>query len=1036
MFHKIHYTLQKLESRLKLIEPLVYGRSEQLQPFRYKFMSSHELPPDVAPDFDDSAWTVLYPGTYWGEWMGNFVLRTVFTIPDGWDPAATFLYLPIGDSGDFSHPESLLYIDGQPYATVDRHHNEVLLPPALHDGKQHSLALHGWIGLLEGDVLRRPMMRLCQLVEVHAPTRQFVARSRVALGVVRSLPVENPARGGLLTALDEAYQVLDTREPLGDRFYASVGTADRVLQAGIERSGPPMPVDVTAVGHAHIDVAWLWTLGMTHHKTARTFHTVLRLMEQYPDYLFTQSQPALYDFIRQDHPQVFEAIQARIAEGRWEPIGGMWVEADCNLTGAEALARQFLLGEGFFKEYFGENAASPVLWLPDVFGYNWNLPQLITEAGLKYFFTIKIGWSQYNRLPFDSFWWQGLDGTRVLTHFSTTNDGSEFASTYNAMASPEQTMNTWTNFQQKDAGRPGEVPPLLMSYGYGDGGGGPTREMIENVALLGNFPATPRLRYGKAGEFYRRLEEEQGDRLPVWNGELYLEYHRGTYTTQARTKRANRKSEFALHDAEFLAAAASLRGYDYPTGTLRELWKVVATNQFHDILPGSSIGPVYEEALQHHAGVQQGAHEVLDGAWQELAGDTQGITLVNPAPFARREVVMIPSDMLPEGKLQGQAVEGGLLVDSGELPPYSFTPSGEALQGGRRLVVSQQLLENDFVRVEFNADGDIISIFDKAAQREVLPEGGLANQFQAFEDRPMNFDAWDIDIYFEDKRWLAEPAESIRVVEHGPLRATIEIQRRILNSVYTQRISLAYNSPRVDFSTRINWMERHVLLKVAFPVNVLTTRATYEIQWGNVERNTHANTSWDWARFEVVGHKWVDASEGDYGVSLFNDCKYGHDIRNAPDGSVVMRLSLLRSPTMPDPAADLGEHEFSYAILPHTGGWDERTVAQAYAFNDPVIVLPGNVSLPSLVQADRSNVVIETIKGAEDGRGIIVRLYECQRKRGPFTLTTAFPIAQAWDSSLIEQDRNLLAVDGNQIHLNIRPYQIMTVRIIPAQGAA
>ncbi|MFN3335374.1 MAG: alpha-mannosidase, partial [Caldilinea sp.] len=423
-----------------------------------------------------------------------------------------------------------------------------------------------------------------------------------------------------------------------DDFYASVPAAHAALKAGIAKAGPALDVEVIGTGHAHIDVAWLWTLGITRQKAGRTFHTVLRLMEQFPEYHFTQSQPQLYDYVRQDYPQLFEDMKARIAEGRWETIGGMWVEADCNLSGPESLARQFLLGRSFFRKHFGAEAETPVLWLPDVFGYAWNLPQLIKEAGLEYFFTIKIGWSQYNRLPYDSFWWQGLDGTKVLTHFSTTPDFGAYASTYNAMATPAQNLGTWQNFQQKELQQ-----ALLMAFGYGDGGGGPTREMLENIREMGDFPGLPRMRNGSVKEFYEKLEAESGDRLPTWNGELYLELHRGTYTTQSRNKRANRKSEFLLHDAEFLATLASLCGdYVYPQATLNKAWELVCLNQFHDIIPGSSIAPVYVESQAQYAEIRKMAEGVIDEAVAALTPAGAYGVIVNPSSFPRNDLAFLP----------------------------------------------------------------------------------------------------------------------------------------------------------------------------------------------------------------------------------------------------------------------------------------------------------------------------------------------------------------------------------------------------------
>jgi alpha-mannosidase len=986
--------------------------------------------------------------------MTNYVLRAIFQVPASWDPdALVALYLPLGESGDFSHPEALAYIDGKAYAAADRHHQEILLSQDHHDGQEHQLTLHTWTGLgglRTGKPGTKLYMRPCSVVQLDQPTRDFIATARVALGIADKLQENDPVKGHLLNALDAAFKVLDTREPFGEAFYTSVIPAHEVLRAGIAKAGPALGVDVTATGHAHIDVAWLWTLGQTRRKSGRTFHTVLRLMEQFPEYHFSQSQPQLYDYVKKDYPELMESIKHRVAEGRWEPLGGMWVEADCNITGAESLARQFLLGRSFFREHFGPEAESPVLWLPDVFGYAWALPQLIQQAGIRYFMTIKIGWNQYNRLPYDSFWWQGLDGSKILTHFSTTPEGHH-ASTYNAKATPEEAIGVWENFQQKELQQ-----ELLMIYGYGDGGGGPTREMLENIREMGNFPATPRLRQDSVDNFFRNLEEESGDVLPTWNGELYLEYHRGTYTTQARNKRANRKSEFLLHDAEFLASLATMldQDYEYPSTSIRRAWELVCLNQFHDIIPGSSINPVYVESLQQYDEVKTLGNAVRDAALdvinQHFGYD---LLIVNATSFTRNDLAFW-SGHLGEGQclLKGdgspvaiQTSAGGTWIAGDELQPYSVTglniDPGESPVLETDLKISPVLLENRFIRVELNDTGDIVRILDKVNDREVLPSGAIANQFQAFEDRPMAHDAWDVDIYYDDKMWIAEPASSVTVVESGPLRAVLEIRRRILHSEIVQQISLSYNSAQLDFNISIDWRERHIMLKTAFPVDILTPTATYEIQWGNVERPTHRNTSWDWARFETCAQKWVDLSEGGYGVSLLNDCKYGHDVRDN-----VMRISLLRSPTLPDPEADQGEHHFAYSLLPHTGGWDKVTIPAAYGLNDRPIVwrkADNNSQLTStkpeswralnsFVSVNQPNIVIETVKQAENGDGVIVRLYESQRRRGTVTLTTGFDLREVWYTNLLEENQKALVSDSNSVRLFVKPYEIVTLRLLPA----
>ncbi|MCD6424482.1 MAG: alpha-mannosidase [Anaerolineales bacterium] len=1023
MRHQIRFTLKKISRRLTEIEGLVYQYRKPIPRFLYRELDKPGLALDENTDLA-ADWKEIPSESYWAFPRTNFILVTNFSIPTDWKKGRlTALYLPIGIAGDFSHPEALVFINGKQYASCDRHHQEVILPAEFCDGQEHSLTLTGWTGIggsTMGDMKNRLKMGSCEVVQIHPETRAFLTTSRVAAGIAKHLEPRDPAYHQLLTALDEAFKMIDLRLPIGESFYKSITKAHQCLLEGINKAGPALNVDITAVGHAHIDVAWLWTLAQTRQKSRRSFTNVLRLMEHYPSFSFTQSQPQLYDYLIEDDPEMFQEIKARVEEGRWEPIGGMWVEADCNISSGESLVRQFLLGREFFRDHFGPEAESPVLWLPDVFGYAWNLPQLIKEAGLEYFFTIKIGWSQYNRLPFDSFWWQGLDGTKVLTHFSTTkNPESAHASTYNADASPGQILGTWLNFQNKDDIPPGKTLPLLMSYGWGDGGGGPTREMVENILEMENFPSAPRVKPGKVIDFYHQLEAVS-ERLPVWNGELYLEFHRGTYTTQARNKRANRKMEFALHDAEFLAAAASLHnpGYQYPYDLLEKAWKLVCLNQFHDILPGSSIAPVYAESLIQYQEVEQITAEISKDALGSLSSRFGSDLVVNPTSFERDEPIMV------DGELRG----------SGELLPYSITPLMEINHDPApgKLICKKDLLENDYLRVEFNNAGDITSIFDKIALREVLPEGTTSNQWIAFEDRPLNWDAWDIDIFYDDKNWLAEPASSIKILEKGPLRGTLEIKRQILSSTYTQWISLDHNSARLDFDTEIDWQERKILLKAAFPVNVLSPTATYEIQWGNVERPTHQNTSWDWARFETAAQKWVDLSEGGYGVSLINDCKYGHDIH----GNTI-RLTLLRGTTAPDPEADLGKHTFKYSIFPHQCSWDENTVQQAYEVNDPLIIWKGKSAADasaksfSLVSVDQPNLVIETVKKAQDGNGLIIRLYESQRSRGSYTIRTGFQVKKAFRTNILEEDQNSLNVEDNKITGSYKPYQIITLRVIP-----
>jgi alpha-mannosidase len=561
------------------------------------------------------------------------------------------------------------------------------------------------------------------------------------------------------------------------------------------------------------------------------------------------------------------------------------------------------------------------------------------------------------------------------------------------------------------------------------------------------------VRQGNVQDFFHDLEETAGDILPTWNGELYFELHRGTYTSQGRNKRANRKSEFLLHDTEFLAVQASLLDpdYIYPFPQLQEAWQLVCLNQFHDIIPGSSIHEVYVDSQRDYRRITELATtlraQALEAITRHVAGD---LLLINTTSASREDLAFWPTSLPPRQQLRDRRTDElvplqrgpqGTWIAAGALAQASTYAydivEGDDVEITTALTVTERSLENRFIRVTLNADGDITSIFDKVAAREILPQGKVANQFQAFEDRPINWDAWDIDIFYDDKHWLAEPAQSIVVKEQGPLYASIEIRRRVLHSDYIQTIALSFNSPRLDITTSIDWRERHILLKSAFPVEILSPVATYEIQWGNVQRPTHRNTSWDWARFETCAQKWVDLSEGDYGVSLLNDCKYGYDIHDN-----VIRVSLLRSPTMPDPEADQGEHTFTYSVLPHQGPWNETTIHAAYQLNDPIIVAPlahQGDSAPAEIQdprplfsLDAPNIVIETVKKAEDNDGIIVRLYECQRRRGQVTLTTAFDLKAAWHVNILEETKHELPCDDRRVTFSVHPYEIVTLRLLPS----
>lgn len=1043
----IQFLIEKLDRRIRELQNTIYQPRLTLDGWRFQ---DGRQAGAASPDLDDSGWREIHLGERWGG-SGQYAwFRRRMRIPSEWAgrPVCLHLslhtYLPGYMEDGLGTTESLVYLDGVPVQAVDRHHREVLLTDCARGGEEYQVAIEGFAGMNPG--LRT--FSLADLACIDREVEGLYFDAYYALEAAKLLDEQGLARATVLNALNDAFLQLDPHEPRAEAWRASLPRARRCLQEHLAAFDDGRQPTIVAVGHAHIDVAWLWPLSVTRGKAARTFATALKLMEQYPDYHFTQSQPQLYQFVQQDQPGLYERIKARVREGRWEATGGMWVEADTNVPSGESLVRQFLFGKRFFRREFGVD--NDILWLPDVFGYNGALPEIMAGCGIRYFMTTKISWNEINRFPYDTFDWQGIDGTRILTHYVTASTGGGWFYTYNGDTDPRHLVGTWKQYAQK-----GLNDELLLSYGHGDGGGGPTREMLEAAARLAGFPGIPHCRPGTAQAFFDRLAARPVE-WPRWVGELYLEFHRGTYTSQARNKRNNRKSEFLYHDAEFLAALASLLGIPYPREALNAGWELILLNQFHDILPGSSIGPVYEDCARDYAHVRELGEGVRSQALAGLAavaevpGPGMGVVVYNPLSWARDDVVEV--SLGEEGPCRivdaagheapAQALGGGrYLLGVTGAPAYGYAAYGVQPGGSVQassLVATERRLENGFFKLELNERGEIVSLYDKRCEREVLPAGAVANEWQAYDDRPRTvFDAWDLNTDYEEKRYpLSAPAQ-IRMIEQGPVRAGVEVRRPLLGSELVQRIYIYERLPRIDFDTEIDWREQHVLLKVAFPAAVHTARATYDIQFGNLERPTHRNTSWDAARFEVPAQKWADLSEGDYGISLLNDCKYGYDAHDN-----VLRLTVLRSPTSPDPNADQGQHRLVYSLYPHAGDWRMGTVQQAYALNVPLgaaVTRPHPGLLParfSLVEADRANVVVETVKVAEDGDELVIRLYECYNQRGKVTLRFGLPVVSAAACNLIEDGAEPLPFAGQEVSLDIAPYQIRALKVRLASPCA
>lgn len=969
-------------------------------------------------------------------WYGpdeHYWFKTEVTVPDALNDKPVWLHVKtqIEEWDDGKNPQFLLFVDDQVVQGIDMNHRDVLLTRKAQAGRHYRLDLQAYTGTLHTE-----FNLIVELQEVDPEITGLYWDLQVPLSAFPRLDEQDQNRLALTRVMNEAINLLDLRTPYSEEYMRTVGEARAYLQKHLyEELGGHSDVIASCIGHTHIDVAWWWTVAQTREKVARSFATVLKLMEEYPHYKFMSSQPQLYQFLKERYPELFEQIKARVKEGRWEPEGGMWVEADCNLTSGESLVRQFIHGKRFFREEFGVD--NRILWLPDVFGYSGALPQIMKLCGIDYFMTTKLAWNQFDKHPYDTFRWRGIDGTEILTHLITTQDVGQdeknFFTTYNGMLHPDALIGGWRRYQQKEINN-----DILVSFGYGDGGGGPTRAMLENSDRLEKGVAgLPRVRQCFARTYFDELQKrvQDSNRLPTWEGELYFEYHRGTYTSMARNKRSNRKAELHLMDLELLSTLASAR-VAYPAAELDALWKTVLLNQFHDILPGSSIHEVYEVTKREYAALEEKVSALLRERMAALAAPSENVTVFNTKGMETDEIVRL-------GSLQAAA-----LTDGRNVYPVQQTAEGAVAalpalpsKGWRTYAVvagadaapvpfsrpDDYHLETPYYSVAWNEQGLLCRLFDKENDREVLKDGQMGNVMRMYEDKPIYYDNWDIDIFYTEKSWDVTDVRSLRWTEMGPVRCTLEMERQVSRSLIRQKIHFYAATRRIDFETYVDWHEHQHLLKVHFPLDVHSDEATFEIQFGNVKRKVHQNTSWDVARFESCGQKWMDFSEGHYGVSLLNDCKYGHSVR---DG--IVALTLIKSGIEPNPTTDQEEHFFTYALYPHAGDWRQGgTVRQAYCLNQPAYAFRGGEAGReySLANVADGNVVLETVKRAEDGNGWILRLYETDNARTSTRLWWHRPIQAVEEVNCVEEHLADVPFDGESFEFVIKPYEIKTFRI-------
>ena len=773
-----------------------------------------------------------------------------------------------------------------------------------------------------------------------------------------------------------------------------------------------------SIGHAHIDVGWLWPVRESTRKAARTFSSQLALMDDYPDYKFGASQPYLYLQVKKHYPELFEKIRKRVRDGRWEIQGGMFVEADCNVISGESMVRQFLHGKNFFRDEFGVEVRN--LWLPDVFGYSAAMPQIIRKAGCDYFLTQKISWSQVNKFPYHTFRWTGVDGTKVLTHFLPED-------TYNATGAAAQRIKGANQFNEA-----GFLPGFMSLTGIGDGGGGPSENHVERARILHDMRGCPKVEWSFAADYFERIAEYH-DQLPGWTGELYLELHRGTLTSQSRTKRGNRKCEQALTAWETLAAG--LPSSEWPREKLDAAWKTVLLNQFHDIIPGSSIRQVYERTEKEHAEVLETAQSgMLSAAKKLFRKKKDSAVLVNTLSHEWSGLIELPENwngfeaVIPgEEVLPTQSFNGKTFVRV-QIPAHSFL---NIVRGGKKSKngndTGKFVLENRLVRYEFDRNGRLIRAFDKELNKEFL--SGPGNVLSLYNDRPVNWDAWDVDMYYPREKTGDARCVSAGTVRHGNAFDAAEFVFRTEHSEIVQKIVLSQDSKRLDFITRVDWQESRTMLRVSFPVNIHSEKASYDIQYAFVERPTHNNTSWDQAKFEMCGQRYADLSDRNCGAALLNDCKYGYCVKNS-----TLDLALLRSPRYPDRFADQGEHLFTYSFLPHSGTLSGSDVMKEAANLNRVPFIAdgfesGAAALPCRLVSD--GIALEVVKRGEKDDSLILRLVEFRGRHSTGTLQFKSKPAKVCETDLMEwKNGKRLDLTGNRAELEMEPFEIRTLRAV------
>lgn len=1000
-----------------------------------------EVEDAAAPDHDDSKWKTISHGAGLGAVDRFLWLRRRVRVPEEFAGREVMLRIDVGREGELFGHTGVVFVDGRETAGLDRMHKDVVLAKRAKGGETFRIAANIYTGPVEaftirefGDVRWRRSGPFFNGAWLQIPDPDGFALwhdFRAAVDLMDVMPEGHRLEAELLSAINDAINVIDLK---GDDRKKSFRAARRILAERVfSGTKGDTAGKVFLVGQSHIDMAWLWPRRETILKCAATMANTLTLQKRYPFYRFSHSQAQGFQWIKDRYPGLYRRVRRAAKAGKVELVGGMWVEADLNCAGAEPLARQFLYGQRFFEKEFG--VRSKVGWLVDTFGYNWSLPQILKGAGIDYFVSTKPTWNDTNTFPFTTFWWEGPDGSRVLTHIPPLTYGSDIGA--------EKIAKTL------ELNRESRLPvdPLVL-YGRSDGGGGPRIEDIESLVRFTESRYAPKMEITTATDWFESLPCDAD--YPVCCDEMYVETHRGTYTTQARTKRNNRKAEYALYTAEVASSAAAMLGADYPAQDLEAAWKTALFNQFHDILPGSSIRAVYEDADEDFRKVFAATERLTRDALKAVAAkiDTTGpgkaFLVFNPLPWERTGVVEIDAgedgcfvtDSDGEPLAFQKASQNGRLAVLATVPPCGWKVI-RAVEGAppkfeKIAEASGREIRTPLVEASFNDAGQLARLYDVHSDREVFA-GGPGNRLLMMEDIPVEYEAWDIDEFINEKAREVTELESFEMIENGPVRAVVRLVWKAGKSEIVQRVVFYGHTRRIDFETEVDWREKKTLLKAAFPLNVRARRATYEIQFGAIDRPVHESNPWDWARFEVPAQKWADLSQADFGVSLLNDSKYGYDTHGS-----VMRISLLRCPECPDPEADQGAQRFTYSLLPHRGGWRHGgTVAEAMELNVPLAALrvpsrgggvPPEGWLLRLDAEDGAPVVLTAFKRAEDSDGFIVRFYEPHGRRAKVTLALPFELAGAVRTNILEDEAGRVRHSKGALSVTLEPWKIETLK--------